>query len=131
MTIATAGFTAALCVMALQRHGLKPGDGEVLVTGAAGGVGSVAVALLGSLGYTVVASTGRPQEADYLQRLGAAASSSAASSRRPASRCRKKCGPAWSTPRAATRWPMPARKRASTARWPRAAWRKAATFRPP
>ena len=72
MTIATAGFTAALCVMALQRHGLKPGDGEVLVTGAAGGVGSVAVALLGGLGYTVVASTGRPQEADYLHGLGAA-----------------------------------------------------------
>jgi acrylyl-CoA reductase (NADPH) len=59
-------------VMALQRHGLQPGDGEVLVTGAAGGVGSVAVALLGSLGYTVVASTGRPQEADYLRGLGAA-----------------------------------------------------------
>ena len=72
MAIATAGFTAALCVMALQRHGLRPGDGEVLVTGAAGGVGSVAVALLGSLGYTVVASTGRPQEADYLLGLGAA-----------------------------------------------------------
>ena len=72
MAIATAGFTAALCVMALQRHGLRPGDGEVLVTGAAGGVGSVAVALLGSLGYTVVASTGRPQEADYLRGLGAA-----------------------------------------------------------
>jgi acrylyl-CoA reductase (NADPH) len=71
MTIATAGFTAALSVMALQKHGLKPGDGEVLVTGAAGGVGSVAVALLGSLGYAVVASTGRPQEADYLKRLGA------------------------------------------------------------
>jgi acrylyl-CoA reductase (NADPH) len=72
MAIGTAGFTAALCVMALQRHGLRPGDGEVLVTGAAGGVGSVAVALLGSLGYTVVASTGRPQQADYLLGLGAA-----------------------------------------------------------
>jgi acrylyl-CoA reductase (NADPH) len=72
MSIATAGFTAALCVMALQRHGLKPGDGEVLVTGAAGGVGSVAVALLAALGYTVVASTGRPQESDYLIGLGAA-----------------------------------------------------------
>lgn len=72
MTIATAGFTAALCVMALQRHGCRPGDGEVLVTGAAGGVGSIAVALLGSLGYAVVASTGRPQEADYLKGLGAA-----------------------------------------------------------
>ncbi|MDO9284049.1 MAG: MDR family oxidoreductase [Aquabacterium sp.] len=72
MVIATAGFTAALCVMALRKHGLKPGDGEVLVTGAAGGVGSIAVALLGALGYAVVASTGRPQEADYLTGLGAA-----------------------------------------------------------
>jgi len=59
MSIGTAGFTAALCVMALQRHGCKPGDGEILVTGAAGGVGSVAVALLASLGHVVVASTGR------------------------------------------------------------------------
>jgi acrylyl-CoA reductase (NADPH) len=72
MGIATAGFTAALCVTALQRHGLKPGDGEVLVTGSAGGVGSIAVALLAGLGYTVVASTGRPLESDYLHGLGAA-----------------------------------------------------------
>jgi len=72
MAIATAGFTAALCVMALQRHGCKPGDGEILVTGAAGGVGSIAVALLGGLGYKVAASTGRPHEADYLKGLGAA-----------------------------------------------------------
>lgn len=72
MIIATAGVTAALCVMALQRHGLKPGDGEVLVTGAAGGVGSIALALLGGLGYTAVASTGRPQEEAYLKSLGAA-----------------------------------------------------------
>jgi len=72
MVIATAGFTAALSVMALQRHGLKPGDGEVLVTGAAGGVGSIALALLAGLGYAAVASTGRPQEADYLVSLGAA-----------------------------------------------------------
>jgi acrylyl-CoA reductase (NADPH) len=71
MAIATAGYTAALCVMALQKHGLKPGDGEVLVTGAAGGVGSVAVALLGGLGYTVTASTGRPLEAEYLRFMGA------------------------------------------------------------
>ena len=73
MAIGTAGYTAALCVMALQRHGLAPGDGEVLVTGAAGGVGSVAVALLGALGYKVVASTGRAQEAEYLHALGASA----------------------------------------------------------
>ncbi len=57
---------------ALEKHGLKPGDGEVLVTGAAGGVGSIAVAILAGMGYTVVASTGRPAEADYLKGLGAA-----------------------------------------------------------
>lgn len=71
MAIGTAGYTAALSVMALQRHGVKPGDGEVLVTGAAGGVGSVAIALLAALGHEVAASTGRPQEADYLKSLGA------------------------------------------------------------
>ncbi len=71
MIVATAGYTAALCVMALQRHGLQPGDGEVLVTGAAGGVGSVAAALLAGLGHSVTASTGRPGEADYLHLMGA------------------------------------------------------------
>ena len=71
MAIGTAGYTAMLCVMALERHGVTPQQGEVLVTGAAGGVGSVAVALLARLGYTVVASTGRPQEADFLKALGA------------------------------------------------------------
>ena len=70
MVIATAGFTAALCVMALQKHGVKAGD-DVLVTGAAGGVGSIAVALLTGLGYQVTASTGRTQEVDYLKFLGA------------------------------------------------------------
>ena len=72
MAIGTAGYTAMLCVMALERHGVTPAQGEVLVTGANGGVGSVAVALLAKLGYTVVASTGRAQEADYLKALGAA-----------------------------------------------------------
>ncbi|MFT3916700.1 MAG: MDR family oxidoreductase [Anaeromyxobacteraceae bacterium] len=71
--VGTAGFTAMLCVLALERHGLAPGDGEVLVTGAAGGVGSVAVSVLAKLGYRVVASTGRVAEADYLKALGAAA----------------------------------------------------------
>ena len=71
MAIGTAGYTAMLCVLRLERHGLKPGDGEVLVTGASGGVGSVAIAILGKLGYNVVASTGRQQEADYLKALGA------------------------------------------------------------
>ena len=72
MAIGTAGFTAMLAVMALERHGLRPGDGEVLVTGAAGGVGSVAVALLSALGHRVVAATGRPEQRDYLTGLGAA-----------------------------------------------------------
>jgi acrylyl-CoA reductase (NADPH) len=72
MAIGTAGYTAALCVAALERHGVKPADGEVLVTGAGGGVGSVAIALLKARGFTVVASTGRPAEAAYLMGLGAA-----------------------------------------------------------
>ncbi|KEA52294.1 alcohol dehydrogenase [Mangrovibacter sp. MFB070] len=71
MAIGTAGYTAMLCVMALLRHGIKPQDGEILVTGANGGVGSVAVALLAKLGYNVVASTGRPELADGLKALGA------------------------------------------------------------
>lgn len=72
MAIGTAGYTAMLCVLALERHGLAPGDGEVLVTGASGGVGSVAVALLAKLGFKVVASTGRAAEAEWLRGLGAA-----------------------------------------------------------
>ena len=71
MGIGTAGYTAMLCVLALQDHGVKPGDGEVLVTGATGGVGSVAIALLGKLGYTVVAATGKTSEEAYLKSLGA------------------------------------------------------------
>jgi len=75
MAIGTAGYTAMLCVMALQKHwaeaGVAPGSGEVLVTGAGGGVGSVAIALLAAQGHTVVASTGRMAEADYLRGLGA------------------------------------------------------------
>jgi acrylyl-CoA reductase (NADPH) len=73
MALGTAGYTAALAVLALERHGVRPGDGEVLVTGATGGVGSVAVALLARRGHAVVASTGKPQEAEYLRSLGAAA----------------------------------------------------------
>lgn len=72
MAIGTAGYTAMLCVMALERHGVKPADGPVVVTGATGGVGSVAIAILAKLGFTVHAVTGRPQEADYLKALGAA-----------------------------------------------------------
>lgn len=72
MAIGTAGYTAMLCVMALEHNGLKPGDGDVLVTGANGGVGSVAIAILSRLGYRVVASTGRMDEAAHLTALGAA-----------------------------------------------------------
>ncbi|WP_291477674.1 MDR family oxidoreductase [Corynebacterium sp.] len=72
MAIGTAGYTAMLCVQALERHGVTPDQGEIAVTGASGGVGSVAVALLARLGYTVVAVTGRPEENRYLEDLGAA-----------------------------------------------------------
>jgi acrylyl-CoA reductase (NADPH) len=72
MAIGTAGYTAMLSVMALERAGISPARGPVIVTGAAGGVGSVAVAILAKLGYAVTASTGRPAEADYLKGLGAA-----------------------------------------------------------
>jgi acrylyl-CoA reductase (NADPH) len=73
MAIGTAGYTAMLCVLALERHGLMPGEGEVLVTGATGGVGSVAVSLLAKLGHRVVAATGKASEEAYLKSLGAAA----------------------------------------------------------
>jgi len=72
MAIGTAGFTAMLAAMALERNGLTPAGGEVLVTGAAGGVGSVAIAILAKWGYQVVASTGRPEQSNYLRGLGAA-----------------------------------------------------------
>ncbi len=72
MAIGTAGYTAMLCVLALERHGVEPGSGDILVTGANGGVGSVAIALLSRLGYRVVASTGRLQELEHLKSLGAA-----------------------------------------------------------
>jgi len=71
MAIGTAGYTAMLCLMALEAHGLKPADGPALVTGAAGGVGSVAITLLAQAGWHVIASTGRAGEADYLKSLGA------------------------------------------------------------
>lgn len=71
MSIGTAGYTAMLCVIALEKHGITPDKGEILVTGANGGVGSFAISLLSTLGYTVVASTGRVDQADYLTKLGA------------------------------------------------------------
>ena len=72
MAVGTAGYTAMLSVMALERHGITPDKGPAIVTGAAGGVGSVAISLLSGLGYHVIASTGRPEESEYLKQLGAA-----------------------------------------------------------
>ena len=71
MAIGTAGYTAMLCVMALERYGIRPGDGPVVVTGAAGGVGTVAISVLSKLGHEVIASTGRPEESSFLKDLGA------------------------------------------------------------
>ena len=71
MAVGTAGFTAMMAVQALETHGVTPGGGQVLVTGASGGVGSITTAILMNLGYDVAASTGRPEQADYLKRLGA------------------------------------------------------------
>ncbi len=71
MSIGTAGYTAMLCVLAIEAHGVKPADGEILVTGAGGGVGGVALAILHKLGFSTVASTGRPEEHAYLKQLGA------------------------------------------------------------
>ncbi len=72
MAMGPPGYTAMLCILALEKHGIRPGDGDILVTGATGGVGSIAVAVLGKLGYKVVASTGKLAESDYLKELGAA-----------------------------------------------------------
>jgi acrylyl-CoA reductase (NADPH) len=72
MAVGTAGYTAMLCVIAVERHGITPQSGDILVTGAAGGVGSIAVAVLAKLGFRVMAMTGRPAEADFLKQLGAA-----------------------------------------------------------
>jgi len=71
MAIGTAGYTAMLCVLGLERHGVKPEHGEILVTGATGGVGSVAIALLSKLGYSVVATSGKPEQTEFLKNLGA------------------------------------------------------------
>jgi acrylyl-CoA reductase (NADPH) len=86
MAIGTAGFTAMLCVIALEEHGLKHGEGDVLVTGAAGGVGSVATAILAHLGSQVTASTGRPESHEYLRNLGASAFIDRAELGKPATR---------------------------------------------
>jgi len=127
MIIGTAGYTAMLCVQALERLGVGTDAGEILVTGANGGVGGFAITLLARRGYRVVASTGRLQESERLRALGAAQVIDRASLAERASRCRRSAGPAWSTAWAATRWPTPAPAR-STAAWSRpAGWPRAWT----
>jgi acrylyl-CoA reductase (NADPH) len=108
MAIGTAGYTAMLCVMALEREGVTPDKGDILVTGAAGGVGGVAIALLAKLGYRVVASSGRKEtEGDYLTGLGAADIIDRAELSGPAGRWAASAGPARSMRSAATPSPTP------------------------
>jgi acrylyl-CoA reductase (NADPH) len=106
MAVGTAGFAAMLAMMALEDHGLRPGAGPVLVTGAAGGVGSVATTILAKLGHEVAAVTGRPETADYLTSLGAARivprEDISETVKRP---WRPKPGPAASTRSAGRCWP--------------------------
>lgn len=115
MAIGTAGYTAMLCVMALERHGVRPDDGEIVVTGAAGGVGSVATAILAKLGYRVVAVTGRPPMPTTCGSSARRRSWSDRNSASPASRSARNAGPAPSTWRAATCSPTCARPRATAA----------------
>ena len=105
MAIGTAGYTAMLVVLALEKAGRTPAIGPVLVTGAAGGVGSVAVALLARLGYQVIASTGRADEKPYLETLGANEIIDRAELSGPPQAARRSAGPAPSTRLAATRSP--------------------------
>ena len=120
MAIGTAGYTAMLSVMALEDAGLRPDHGDVLVTGASGGVGSIAIALLSSRGFRVVASTGRLDEASWLARLGAAEVVDRATLAAAESRCRRNAGRPPSTRSARIRWPTSAR-RCATAAWLRRA----------
>ena len=106
MTLGTAGFTAALAIMLMEHNGLKPANGPVAVTGATGGVGSVAIEILAKLGYHVVAITGKAEEADYLQghRREGSAAAPVARPRRRSGRSTRRRGPAPSTTSAATCW---------------------------
>lgn len=131
MAIGTAGYTAMLCLMALERHGLTPGDGDVLVTGANGGVGSFAISLLSRHGYSAIAATGRPEEGDYLRQLGRPASLTAPSSPSRGVRSPRSGGSQPSTPSAATPSPTSAPARGPRAPWRPAGWRRAWTCRPP
>jgi len=119
MAIGTAGFTAMLAVMALEAHGVAPGSGEVLITGAAGGVGSVATAILAHRGYQVVASSGRAQAHDYLMGLGASTVVDRPSRSRRSAHSNPSAGRAASIRWAATRWRACWHRPVTRVRWPR------------
>ncbi len=121
MIIGTAGFTAMLCVDALVSAGVTPDSGDILVTGASGGVGSTAVVLLKALGYRVTAVSGRESTHDYLRQLGADTILPRSTSRRPV-RWRNSCGRARWIPLAARCWPKCWRKRNIAAASPPAVW---------
>ncbi len=134
MAIGTGGLTAMLCILALEDAGIEPGsDGEVLVTGAGGGVGSFAVMLLANLGYRVAAATGRPEIADYLTELGATSivgrEELSANSGRPSGKGTVAARP--STRWGARRWPRCWPRPVTAAPWPRADWPAVPTCPPP
>jgi acrylyl-CoA reductase (NADPH) len=122
MAIGTAGYTAMLCVLALEDAGVLPSHGEVLVTGATGGVGSVAVSLLAGLGYSVVAATGKAAEEGYLKALGAGSVIDRATLSAPGKPFQKERR---SMPWGHTLWPMRWLRRSMAVRWPPAAWPRA------
>ena len=113
MAIGTAGYTAALCVDALEAQGVTPDDGDILVTGASGGVGSVAVALLAARGFSVAASTGKPDAANYLKRLGASSIVDRNTLSEAGKPLKPSSGLGWLMLSAVIRWPMPVLKRAT------------------
>ncbi|WP_327195410.1 acrylyl-CoA reductase family protein [Sphingobium sp. Ant17] len=128
MAIGTAGYTAALCVEALVKAGVTPDQGEILVTGATGGVGSVAVALLKKAGFTVIGSTGKASEADYLTQLGAKGVIDRATLSEKGKPLQKERWAGVVDSVAASPLPMPAPRPAMAARSPPAAWRRARIF---
>ncbi len=130
MAIGTAGYTASLCVEALLKAGVTPEQGEILVTGATGGVGSVAIALLTKAGFSVAAATGKATETAYLENLGATTVIDRAELSGPGKPLQKERWRVRWTPSAATRWPTCARRPATAGRSRPADWPRAWTFRP-